>query len=135
MLDRYSPLPHFTQRTRFLISVQLPLLEHYHSRISSSLDAFETLSSAFVRAVPGSLGVSLGGGGPEGSANVDTGKLTRGVDGVQRLCKALVNTRYLEAAMENWGEDLVGAWVFVTLRNALTNLYLSLSFSWNFGVK
>lgn len=66
---------------------------------------------------------------------MDTGKLTRGVDGVQRLCKALVNARYLEAAMENWGEDLVGAWVFVTLRNALTNLYLSLSFSWNFGVK
>ena len=26
-LDRYSPLPHFTQRTSFLISVQLPLLE------------------------------------------------------------------------------------------------------------
>jgi hypothetical protein len=106
-LDRYSPLPYFMQRTRFLISVQLPLLESYHSRISSSLDAFETLSSAFVRAVPGALGVSIGGGGAEGSVNVDAGGLTSGVDGVQRLCKALVSARSIEGAMEGWGEELV----------------------------
>jgi RAD50-interacting protein 1 len=106
-LDRYSPLPHFTQRTRFLISVQLPLLEYYHARISSSLDAFETLSSAFVRAVPGALGVSMGGGGAEGSVKVDTGRLTSGVDGVQRLCKALVSARFVEEAMAGWGEELV----------------------------
>ena len=135
MSDRYSPLPHFTQRTRFLISVQLPLLEHYHSRISSSLDAFETLSSAFVRAVPGSLGVSLSGGGAEGTANVDTGKLTGGVDGDQKLCKALVSARYIETAMTNWGEDLVSAGVFAMLRNTLTNLHLHSSFSWSFGMK
>lgn len=133
--DRYSPLPHFTQRTRFLISVQLPLLEHYHSRISSSLDAFETLSSAFVRAVPGALGVNLGGGGAEGSVNVDTGKLTRGVDGVQRLCKALVSARYLGIAMESWGEDLVSPQVSMVLKNALTDFHFSFSFSWSFGTK
>lgn len=109
MLDRYSPLPHFTQRTRFLISVQLPLLEQYHSRISSSLDAFETLSSAFVRAVPGALGVSIGAGGVEESVNVDTGKLTSGVEGVQRLCKALVSARFVEGAMERWGDELVSS--------------------------
>lgn len=106
-IDRYSPLPHFTHRTRFLISAQLPLLESYHSRISSSLDAFETLSSAFVRAVPGALGVNIGGGGAEGSVRVDTGRLTAGVEGVQRLCKALVSARFVEGAMESWGEELV----------------------------
>jgi hypothetical protein len=105
--DRYSPLPHFTQRTRFLISVQLPLLEYYYSRISSSLDAFETLSSAFVRAVPGALGVSMGAGSAEGTAKVDTGRLTSGVDGIQRLCKALVSAKFVEGAMEGWGEELV----------------------------
>jgi len=90
-----------------LISVQLPLLEYYHARIFSSLDAFETLSSAFVRAVPGGLGVSMSGGGAEGSVKVDTGRLTSGVDGIQRLCKALVSARFIEEAMEGWGEELV----------------------------
>lgn len=105
-LDRYSPLPHFLQRTRFLITVQLPLLEQYQGRISSSLDAFETLSSALVRAVPGALGVSLGGK-QEGVVRVDTRKLTQGVEGVQRLCKALVSAKYIEVSMEGWGEELV----------------------------
>ncbi|TBU64736.1 RINT-1 family protein [Dichomitus squalens] len=96
--DRYSPLPQFSHRTRFLIVVQLPLLESYHSRISSSLDAFETLSSTLLRAVPGALGSGNGGG--------DGRKLTAGVEGVQRLCKALVSAKYLAGAMEVWGEDL-----------------------------
>ncbi|KAI0666341.1 TIP-1 family-domain-containing protein [Trametes maxima] len=96
--DRYSPLPQYSQRTRFLIVVQLPLLESYHARISSSLDAFETLSSSLMRAVPGALGSSEGRG--------DSRQLTAGVEGIQRLCKAWVSARYLANAMETWGEDL-----------------------------
>lgn len=98
-IDRYSPLPSFRQRTQFLIHVQLPILELYHSRISSSLDAFETLSSALVRAVPGGLGVD----GPK----TDTRKLTGGVEGSQRLCKALLSAKYIENAMQAWGEEVV----------------------------
>ncbi|OCH88619.1 RINT-1 family protein [Obba rivulosa] len=101
--DRYSPLPQFGQRTKFLIAVQLPLLESYHSRISSSLDAFETLSSTFMRAVPGALGTVTGDG--SGRSN-DPKRLTSGVEGIQRLCKAFISARYIAAAMENWGEDL-----------------------------
>ncbi|KAK7694298.1 hypothetical protein QCA50_001480 [Cerrena zonata] len=97
--DRYSPLPQFSHRTRFLITVQLPLLESYHARISSSLDAFETLSSSLFRAVPGALGEAAG------RAN-DPRRLTSGVEGVQRLCKALISAKYLSAAMEAWGEDV-----------------------------
>ncbi|KAI0047816.1 hypothetical protein FA95DRAFT_1540756 [Auriscalpium vulgare] len=97
--DRYSPLPQFTQRTRFLINVQLPLLEQYHGRISSSLDAFESLSSAFARAVPGALGTSA-------SEGKDRGHLTSGTEGVMRLCKALVSAKTIAVAMEGWGEDL-----------------------------
>ncbi|KAI0706059.1 RINT-1 family protein [Cytidiella melzeri] len=97
--DRYLLLPQFVQRTRFMITVQLPLLESYHARISSSLDAFETLSSSFMRAVPGSLGAETG-------RTKDSKSLTTGVEGVQRLCKALVSAKYAAAAMEAWGEDL-----------------------------
>ena len=98
--DRYSPLPQFSHRTRFLITVQLPLLESYHARISASLDAFETLSSSLFRAVPGALGEATG------RVN-DPRRLTSGVEGVQRLCKALISAKYLSAAMEAWGEDVV----------------------------
>ena len=99
--DRYSPLPNFSQRTRFLVDVQLPLLEGYHSRISSSLDAFESISSSIVRAVPGALGAASSGD------TRNRGHPTTGVEGIMRLCKALVSARYMSNAMEGWGEDLV----------------------------
>lgn len=97
--DRYQPLPRFTARTRFLIAVQLPILEAYHSRISSSLDAFETLSSSFVRAVPGALTGQVGHG-------TEARSLTSGTDGVSRLIKAGISAYYIALEMERWGEDL-----------------------------
>lgn len=120
--DRYSPLPNFTHRTRFLIDVQIPLLEEYYGRVSSSLDAFESLSSSLVRAVPGALGTTSNGG--------TGGRLTAGVEGIMRLCKALVSSRYISAAMDFWGEDLVG--YLSTQCNQLTLLRSSF---WSFGPK
>ncbi|KAL4068308.1 TIP-1 family-domain-containing protein [Scleroderma yunnanense] len=96
--DRYMPIPSFRQRTQFLVHVQVPVLESYHSRISSSLDAFETLSSALVRAVPGALGVD--------ATKADSRRLTGGVEGSQRLCKALLSARYIEHTMKAWGEEV-----------------------------
>ncbi|KAJ7456570.1 TIP-1 family-domain-containing protein [Mycena latifolia] len=124
--DRYSPLPHFAHRTRFLITVQIPLLENYYGRILSSLDAFETLSSAFVRAVPGALSVSLGGR-DEGTVKVDTRRLTDGVEGVQRLCKAWLSARYIEAAMDGWGEELffLELWTEINHRASLRSQALA----------
>ncbi|KAF7340034.1 hypothetical protein MVEN_01921300 [Mycena venus] len=125
--DRYSPLPHFAQRTRFLINVQIPILENYHGRILASLDAFETLSSAFVRAVPGALSVSLGR--DDGTVKVDARRLTDGVEGVQRLCKAWLSARYVEAAMEGWGEELffLELWTEINRRASLRSQALAAS--------
>ncbi|KAL0950725.1 hypothetical protein HGRIS_007501 [Hohenbuehelia grisea] len=119
--DRYSPLPDFTQKTRFLISVQLPILEHYQGRIASSLDAFESLSSAFVRAVPGALGVTLGTRDGDSGVKVDTRGLTAGVEGAQRLCKALLSAKYIELSMEDWGEELffLELWTEISHRASL----------------
>jgi RAD50-interacting protein 1 len=112
--DRYQPLPRFTARTRFLITVQIPILESYHSRISSSLDAFETLSSSFVRAVPGALSGQVGHGS-------DTRTLTGGVEGLGRLVKAGVSAHYIAAEMNRWGEDLffLELWSEISARAAL----------------
>lgn len=98
--DRYKPLPRFNHRARFLIAIQIPILEHYHTRISGSLDAFETLSSSIMRAVPGALAVQAG-------RHSETKQLTSGVDGLQRLIKAFVSARWITLAMQEWGESLV----------------------------
>ena len=39
----------------------------------------------------------------------DPQRLTSGVEGVQRLRKALISARYVSAACEAWGEDLVSS--------------------------
>lgn len=99
--DRYKPLPRFNHRARFLIAIQIPILEHYHTRISGSLDAFETLSLSLLSVVPGALAGQVGHQG-------DTKRLTSGVDGLQRLIKAFVSARWITIAMQQWGEQTVG---------------------------
>ena len=121
--DRYSPLQQFSQRLRFLVNVQLPLIESYYDRLSASLDAFESLSLAFVRAVPGTLG----------GERRDGGRLTNGTEGLTRLCKALVSAKLIQSALETWGEDVVRD----PSSRAFSNKYLVYlsSFSWNCGQK
>ena len=104
--DRYSPLPDFTQRIRFLREVQSPLLDQYHGRVLSSLDAFEAFSSAFIKAVPGAFGVTTGGR-EEAVVHLDSQGLTSGVSGVQRLGKALLSAKYIEVSLHKWGDELV----------------------------
>lgn len=109
--ERYQPLPHYNQRARFLITVQVPILEAYHARIASSLDAFETLSSAFVRAVPGALAGQVGAG-------VDTRRLTSGHEGLQRLLKAYASACAMKGTMQGWGDSIVSEtefWLSVVL--------------------
>ncbi|KDR85307.1 hypothetical protein GALMADRAFT_204803 [Galerina marginata CBS 339.88] len=100
--DRYSPLPHPIQKAQFLLVLQLPLLESYHGRISSSLVAFETLSSIFVRSVPGALNFSM----REASLQEDPRNRTSGPSGANSLCKALLSAGYIQACLEDWGEDM-----------------------------
>ncbi|CAE6426131.1 unnamed protein product [Rhizoctonia solani] len=112
--ERYQPLPHYNQRARFLINVQVPILEAYYGRISSSLDAFETLSSSFVRAVPGALAGQVGAG-------VDARKLTSGHEGLQRLLKAYASAFAIKSAMQEWGDSIffLELWTEINEKSAL----------------
>jgi hypothetical protein len=115
--DRYAPLPAPAQRLRFLVGAQAPLLDAYRGRMASSLDAFETLSSSFVRAVPGALGVTASGPGSGAEQGVTWGggdgrRLTTGVEGLTRLVKAWVSARYIGSGMKGWGDDLVRSHFF-----------------------
>ncbi|OCF36565.1 hypothetical protein I316_01816 [Kwoniella heveanensis BCC8398] len=99
--DRYAPLPELTYKLPFLLSIQLPILQTYHTRISGSLDAFETLSSAFVRAVPGALA-----GNTRSGIHIDQTRLTTGRNGLERLIKAWLSGRWVVEGMRKWSDDL-----------------------------
>ena len=89
-------------RMPFLTNIQLPLLASYQSRISGSLDAFETLSSAFVRAVPGALA-----GNTRSGVHIDQAKLTGGEAGLDRLIKAFLSAEWIVQALKSWRDDVV----------------------------
>jgi hypothetical protein len=93
--DRYSPLPAFEYRVAFWRNVQVPLLTDYHTRVAGSLDAFETLSSAFVRVIPGALG----------QRQPDT-RLTESA-GLEKLIRAQVSANYMLAACRAWSNEMV----------------------------
>ncbi|GAA5871149.1 hypothetical protein JCM16303_001706 [Sporobolomyces ruberrimus] len=84
---RYRPLP-LRHTLPFLLTLHLPLLVSYAGRITSSLDAFESLSFGLL---PGALGQSTAA--------------TQGVGGVVRLVRAGVSARWMGERCEEWGED------------------------------
>lgn len=101
--DRYSALPSMGQRLDFLSTIQLPLLDLYRLRISSFLDGFESVSSSFVRAVPGAISRDPSQSGGDNGARRET----TGVGGAQKLCKAWISTKYIAKAMQGWGDEVV----------------------------
>jgi len=103
--DRYSALPSMGQRLDFLSIIQLPILDLYRLRISSFLDGFESVSSSFVRVVPGAISRDPSGSGGDNSAKRET----TGVGGAQKLCKAWISTKYIAKAMQGWGDEVVSA--------------------------
>lgn len=97
-IDRYKPLPSLQQRANFLIKVQLPLLEKYGSKLTMSLDAFESYSSTFIAAmtsVPGSFG-------EKHKSNQDD---SLGSSTLTKLIKIITNAQYFAQTISEWGED------------------------------
>ncbi|GAC97649.1 hypothetical protein PHSY_005235 [Pseudozyma hubeiensis SY62] len=107
--ERYRPLPSLSQRLSFLAIVQLPILRSYAQRLTRSLDAFESLSSAFARAMPGEITSATSGSGTSDS------DMVKGLRGLGRLVKALLSAQYVCEELERWSETSA----FVELSSAL----------------
>ncbi|CAO1625321.1 unnamed protein product [Parajaminaea phylloscopi] len=99
LTDSYKLLPHLSQRLAFLLEIQLPLLRTYHQRLTRSLDAFESLSSAFARAIPGGM-TDSSTGMPLGDQD-----MVRGLRGLSRLLKAYLSAAYVVRSMLQWQEQ------------------------------
>jgi hypothetical protein len=89
-------------RYPFLVQIQLPTLLTYHQRINGSLDAFESLSSAFARHIPGALS-----GGTRSGVHFDQAQLTSGEAGLGRLIKANLSAEWVVQAMKGWADETV----------------------------
>jgi hypothetical protein len=101
--ERYRPLPSLSQRLAFVAIVQLPILRSYAQRLTRSLDAFESLSSAFARAMPGEIVASTGPAAlVSGASDSD---MVKGLRGLGRLVKALLSAQYVCSEIERWSES------------------------------
>ncbi|EWC45231.1 hypothetical protein DRE_05958 [Drechslerella stenobrocha 248] len=90
--ERYRPLQSFLQKLRFLMDIQITILEKYHDTISSSINAFKMLSSSIGRAV-------------QGRGKQDLESIT-GLGGLERLCRVYGSALFLGNCMKDWSEDL-----------------------------
>ncbi|KAE8232754.1 hypothetical protein CF326_g2214 [Tilletia indica] len=120
--DRAAPLPLLTHRLAFFARIQLPLLRAYADRLTRSLDAFESLSKAFARAMPGAIeGVNLavaGAGGPNltagsgsnaigissGGGGAGDADMVRGLRGLGRLLKAHLSAAHIVDTLSRWND-------------------------------
>lgn len=94
--EQYKPLHSLPQRCAFVIKVQRPLLDMMHHRLVRHLDAFENMSTAFSRALPGDIASFSSGPGNE---------LVRGEHGVTRIAKALLSAEYIKNQLQEWSES------------------------------
>lgn len=93
---RYKALPALTHQLPFLL-IQLSVLQGYAQRLERSLDAFEGMSSAFARAIPGAISTSPG---PDMGLNSEA-DMVRGLRGLGRLLKACLSALFLSKHLSN----------------------------------
>ena len=84
----------FSQKLRFLIDIQIAIFDKLHERLQSNLEAYLTMTTSFGRAV--------------GGVTKEEQEKLLGVEGLERLCKTYGSADYLEKAMRDWSDDLVG---------------------------
>ncbi|KAI9772774.1 MAG: hypothetical protein M1839_002319 [Geoglossum umbratile] len=90
--DRYRPLTSLPQKLRFLIDIQIAILDQFHHCLHSAIEAYMVLTSSIARAV-------------QGVSKEDQASLA-GVGGLERLCRVLGSAEYLEKAMRDWSDDI-----------------------------
>ena len=88
----YRDIPSFSHRLMFLIDIQIYILDTFHARVHSGLEAYLSMTSSLGRTV-------------QGVSAQDAADLT-GVAGLDRLARVYGSAEYLEKAMRDWGDDV-----------------------------
>ena len=97
----YQSLKNFSFKLRFLIDIQLAILDEYHNLLRDSLDAYVAMTSTVGRALHGVT--------KEQQASV------HGTNGLESLCKVYGSSEHVINTLHDWSNELF----FVELWNEL----------------
>jgi RAD50-interacting protein 1 len=92
----YQPLRKFSRKLRFLIDIQLAILDQYHNRLRDSLDAYQAITST--------VGRTLHGVTKEQQAALE------GTGGLESLCKVYGSADHVISTLHDWSNDIVSHW-------------------------
>jgi hypothetical protein len=92
--SQYERVRRFSHKLRFLIDIQLEILDEYHDRLKDSLDAYYTITST--------LGRTLHGVTREQAAALE------GTGAFETLCKVLGSSDHIVATLKDWSNEEVG---------------------------
>lgn len=104
--EHYSSLTSVKFRLRYFIAVQVSLLDKYYVRLVESIDAFDSMSSSFTRAV--------------GGVSAENLKLITGLNGLERLCRIFGSLGYISYCLEKWGDEEVNILFFLFFFSSLS---------------
>ncbi|KAI0006733.1 RINT-1 family protein [Xylariaceae sp. FL0662B] len=99
--SQYERVRRFSHKLRFLIGIQLDILDDYHDRLKDSLDAYYTINST--------IGRTLHGVTKEQAAALE------GTGAFETLCKVLGSTDHIIVTLKDWSNEEF----FVTLWDQL----------------
>jgi hypothetical protein len=91
----YQPIRKFSWKLRFLIDIQLAILDQYHNRLRDSLDAYQAITST--------VGRTLHGVTREQQAAVE------GTGGLESLCKVHGSAHHVMFTLSEWSSDAVSS--------------------------
>ncbi|KAI0160108.1 RINT-1 family protein [Xylariaceae sp. FL1272] len=89
--SQYQRIRRFSHKLRFLIDIQLEILDQYHDRLKDSLDAYAAITST--------LGRTLHGASREQLAALE------GTGGFETLCKVLGSSDHIIATLKDWSNE------------------------------
>ncbi|KAI1807473.1 TIP-1 family-domain-containing protein [Daldinia bambusicola] len=89
--SQYERVRRFSHKLRFLIDIQLEILDDYHDRFKDSLDAYYTITST--------LGRTLHGVTKEQAAALE------GTGAFETLCKVLGSSDHIIATLKDWSNE------------------------------
>jgi hypothetical protein len=91
--SQYERLRRFSHKLRFLIDIQLAILDEYHDRLRGSLEAYQSLTST--------VGRTLHGVTKEQLAALE------GVGALETLCKVIGSSDHIVSTLKDWSNEEV----------------------------
>lgn len=91
LTTQYNRVRMFKHKVRFLIGIQLDILDEYHDRLRGSLEAYQAATST--------LGRTLHGVSKEQMATLE------GTGALESLCKVLGSSDHVVNTLQDWGND------------------------------